>query len=160
MHLLQKKNECMFHKTEEYQLFANVCSAIFFPFSIFRDIFTIFEKTNTKSWIRNDPSAEKNTTITKGLNERRRVCSAVSTSLQLPGLYPARLLCPWDSPGRNIGVCCHALLQGNFLQGLNHSLLYLLHCRQMGSLPLAPPGKPTVSIYLGAIQNIILYHMT
>ena len=24
-----------------------------------------------------------------------------------------RLLCPWDSPGSNIGVGCHFLLQGN-----------------------------------------------
>ena len=29
------------------------------------------------------------------------------------GLLPARLLCPWDSPGKNTGVGCHALLQGN-----------------------------------------------
>ena len=27
---------------------------------------------------------------------------------------PARLLCPWDSPGQNTGVGCHALLQGIF----------------------------------------------
>ena len=26
-----------------------------------------------------------------------------------------RLLCPWDSPGENIGVGCRALLQGIFL---------------------------------------------
>ena len=28
------------------------------------------------------------------------------------GLYPARLLCPRDSPGKNTGVGCHSLLQG------------------------------------------------
>ena len=42
--------------------------------------------------------------------------------LTLPphGLYPARLLCPWDSPSKNTRVCCHALLQGIFpTQGLN-----------------------------------------
>ena len=27
---------------------------------------------------------------------------------------PARLRCPWDSPGKNTGVGCHALLQGIF----------------------------------------------
>ena len=33
---------------------------------------------------------------------------------------PARLLCPWDPPGKNTGVGCHFLLQGIFLeQGLN-----------------------------------------
>ena len=31
------------------------------------------------------------------------------------GLLPARLLCPWDSPGSNTGVGCHALLQEIFL---------------------------------------------
>ena len=40
----------------------------------------------------------------------------------------ARLLCPWDSPGKNTGVGCHALLQGIFpTQGLNQHLLHLLH---------------------------------
>ena len=33
-------------------------------------------------------------------------------TLQPHGLYPARLLCPWDSPDKNTGVGCHALLQG------------------------------------------------
>ena len=52
----------------------------------------------------------------------------MSESLQPYGLQPARLLCPWDFPGKNTGVSCHFLLQGIFLtQGLN---LGLLHCRQ------------------------------
>ena len=49
--------------------------------------------------------------------------------LTLCRLYPARLLCPWDSPGKNTGVDCHFLLQGIFpIQGLNPGLL---HCRQI-----------------------------
>ena len=52
------------------------------------------------------------------------------------------LLCLWDSPGKITGMGCHALLRGIFLtQGLNRSLLPILHW-QVGSLPLAPPGKP------------------
>ena len=44
-----------------------------------------------------------------------RVCrSLVSNSLQPHRLQPAKLLCPWDSPGKNTGVGCHALLQGIF----------------------------------------------
>ena len=44
------------------------------------------------------------------------------------GLHPARLLCPWDSLGKNTGVGSHSLFQGIFLtQGLN---LGLRHCRQ------------------------------
>ena len=59
-------------------------------------------------------------------------------------LWICRLLCPWDSPGMNTGVGCHALLQMIFLtQGLNLCHLCLL-LWQAGSLPLAPPGKPQV----------------
>ena len=37
---------------------------------------------------------------------------------------PARLLCPWDFPGKNTEVGCHFLLEGIFLiQGLNSHLL-------------------------------------
>ena len=40
---------------------------------------------------------------------------------------PPRLLCPWDSPGKNTGVACHSFLQGIFpIQGSNPGLL---HCR-------------------------------
>ena len=55
---------------------------------------------------------------------------------------PARLLCPWDFPGKNSGVGCHSLLWGIFpIQGSNPCLLYLLHW-QVDSLPLAPHGNP------------------
>ena len=53
---------------------------------------------------------------------------------------------PWDSPGNNAGVGCHALLQGIFqAQGSNPSVVRHLHW-QAGSLPLAPPGKPLYNI--------------
>ena len=35
----------------------------------------------------------------------------MSDSLPLYGLQPTRLLCPWNSPGKNTGVGCHFLLQ-------------------------------------------------
>ena len=38
--------------------------------------------------------------------------SAVSHSLRPLGLWPARLLCPWDSPSKKPGAGCHLLLQG------------------------------------------------
>ena len=34
----------------------------------------------------------------------------MSDSLQPHRLQPARLLCPWDSPGKNTGAGCHFLL--------------------------------------------------
>ena len=92
-------------------------------------------------------------------------CSVLFKSLQLHGLQPPRLLCPWTSPGKNSGVGNHALLQGIFLpQGSN---LGPLPCRQIfyclshspgdlpdpgiepgspalqaDALPSEPPGKP------------------
>ena len=54
-------------------------------------------------------------------------------SLRL-NVAPARLLCPWDSPGKDTGVGCHTLLQGIFpTQGSNPGFP---HCRR------EPPGKP------------------
>ena len=58
------------------------------------------------------------------------VTSVVSDSLESYKLQPARLLCPWDSPGENPRVGCHALFQGTFpTQGSNPRLQSLLHCR-------------------------------
>ena len=72
------------------------------------------------------------------------MCVLVAQScltLKPHGLQKARLLCPWNFPGKNTGMGCHALLQGIFLaQGSNPSLLHLLHWR-MASLPLVPPRK-------------------
>ena len=49
----------------------------------------------------------------------------VSNSLRFHGLQPARLLCPWDFPGKNTGVGGHFLLQRIFpTQGSNSGLLY------------------------------------
>ena len=39
-----------------------------------------------------------------------------------PWTVPARLLCPWDSPGKDTGVGCHFLLQG--LESRPKSLLW------------------------------------
>ena len=56
----------------------------------------------------------------------------LSNSRQPHGLWPTNLLCPWDSPGKNIGVGCHALIQVIFpTQGSNPGLLpcrWILYC--------------------------------
>ena len=41
------------------------------------------------------------------------VAQSCPTLLQPHRLQPARLLCPWDSPGKNTGVGCYSLLQGS-----------------------------------------------
>ena len=58
------------------------------------------------------------------------------------------LLFPWDSPGKNIGVGCHFLLQGIFpTQGSNPRLLACL-ALPADSLLIAPPGDFTQRILL------------
>ena len=57
--------------------------------------------------------------------------SAESDSLRHHGLQPARLLCPWDFPGKNMEVGCHFLLQGSSrprgqtdVSSINRQILY------------------------------------
>ena len=79
----------------------------------------------------------------------------LSDSLRPHGLQPARLLYPWDSPGKNTGVGCHALLQGIFpTQGSNPGPL---HCRRILD-GLSHQGSPRIlewvalSFFRGASQ--------
>ena len=70
--------------------------------------------------------------------------SVVSDSLRPHGLWPARLPCPWDFPGKNTGVGCHALLQEIFpTQELNPGLPYgkqiLYYLSHKGSPLTLPP---------------------
>ena len=68
-------------------------------------------------------------------------CSVESNSLQTRGLNPARLLFPWNFPGKITGAGCHVLLQGIFpTQGSNPRFPHLPH-RQVDYVPLCHPGK-------------------
>ena len=67
-------------------------------------------------------------------------CSVMSDSLQPHGLQPTRLLCPWDSPGKNTDVGSLSLLQGIFLT--QESNRGLLHCRQI-FYQLSYEGSPS-----------------
>ena len=79
------------------------------------------------------------------------VCLRIQSCLTLchpHGLYPTRLLCPWDSPGKNTGVGCPFLLRGIFLtQGPSSGLLPW----RVDSLPLSYLGNPTRMSYPDAI---------
>ena len=57
--------------------------------------------------------------------------SVVSDSLWPHGLWSTRLLCPWDSPGKNTGVGCP-----------NPGIKPGSPASQVDSLPLEPPRKP------------------
>ena len=72
--------------------------------------------------------------------------SVMSNSLQ----PHARLLCPWDSPGKNTGVDHHTLLPDDLPDPridprIEPASLTSLLDWQAGSLLLVPPGKPITS---------------
>ena len=97
----------------------------------------------------------------KSMKECMGMCYAVlshsvmSDTLRPYGLQPARLLCPWDSVGKNTAVGCHALLQGTFPnQGSNPCLLHLLHWLA-GSLSLAPLGKSCVGVIPSKFRTVV-----
>ena len=74
------------------------------------------------------------------MHQCMHTCLVMSDSLQPHGLQPTRLLCPWNSPGKNSGVGSHFLLQGIFpTQGSNPGLL---NCRQI-SYHLSHQGSPS-----------------
>ena len=78
----------------------------------------------------------------------------MSEFLQLHGLQPARLLCSWDSPGKNTRVGCHVLLQGIFLtQGWN---LGLLHC--WPTLHSEPPVSKLIGYIIVQGREATLHH--
>ena len=66
-------------------------------------------------------------------------CSILSYSLQSHVLSSLGSSLHGDSPGKNTGVGCHALLQGIFLT--QESNPHLLHW-QANSLPLSHRGSP------------------
>ena len=75
--------------------------------------------------------------------------SVVSDSLRPHGLHPTRLLCPWDSPGKNTGASSHSLLQEIFpTQALN---LGLLHWGQTLPPPILPQSRRR--LYPAAMQE-------
>ena len=87
--------------------------------------------------------------------------SVESDSLRPHGLWPIRLLCPWDFPGKSAGVDCHLLLQGN---PPNPGIEPLSPALQADALPSNPPGKPNFVIcpfyihkFISANPNLPFY---
>ena len=87
--------------------------------------FKMTYRSLTASFLTNNISSGTFSSSTVGCESS----SVVSSSLQPHGLWPARLVCPWNSPGQNTGEGSHSLLQGIFpTQGSNPGLP---HCRQI-----------------------------
>ena len=71
-----------------------------------------------------------------------KLLKSCPTLFESNGCHPSGSSVHGDSPGKNTGVGCHALLQGIYpTRGSNLCLLCLLQW-QMSSSPLVPPGKP------------------
>ena len=68
------------------------------------------------------------------------VCSVVSNPSRPHGLLPARLLCSWDSPGKNTRVGCDSLLQGIF-QPRDPTHISCVSCTGSGLFAPELPGK-------------------
>ena len=94
-------------------------------------IFLKSAKTHIKMWVVQDVMC-----IHPYAHMHRLSHSVMSNSLQPYGLSPSRLLRPWDSPGKNTGVGCHALLQESF----------------------QPRDWTRISFYVSCIGRWVLYH--
>ena len=85
----------------------------------------------------------------KGLYAACQVASVVSDSVRPHGLQPNRLLCPWDSPGKNTGVGCHFPLQCMKVESeseVTQSCLTLLD-----PMDCSPPGSSTHGIFQATV---------
>ena len=90
-------------------------------------------------------------------------------SLRPHVLQPARLLCPWDSPGKNTGVGCRALLQGSsqlrdwthisYVSGTGRRVLY--HWCHVGSPGCRPKVKNKCfileSLFIWSFLHSVIY---
>ena len=72
----------------------------------------------------------------------------------IPQTVATRLLCPWDSPGKDIRVGCHTCLQGIFpTRGSNPGLLY---CRWI-LYHLSHQGSPLLILFTYYDDNFYKY---
>ena len=71
---------------------------------------------------------------------RKTICGLATVVSDSFGQYSIRLLCPWDSPGKNTGVGCHTLLQRSS-QFRDQSFVSCLLHWEAGSLRPALPAK-------------------
>ena len=80
--------------------------------------------------------------------------SVMSDSLQPCGLWPARLLCPWNFPGKDTGEGCHFLFQEIIVTrghpGIQPGFL-LAPALQVDSSPLSHRGSPFLTCKLNII---------
>ena len=69
-------------------------------------------------------------------------------TLQPNGLWPARLLCPGASSGKNTGMGCHFILQGNLPDPGIEPVSPAAAVLAGGFFTTQTPGKPHIKIYM------------
>ena len=67
--------------------------------------------------------------------------SVVSNALRPSRLQPTRLLCPWDSPGKNTGVGCMPSCRAS-AQPSDRTHISYVSCIGRWVLAVAPPATP------------------
>ena len=88
---------------------------------------------------------------------RKAFVSQSCLTLRSHGLWPAKFLCPWNSPCKNTGLDTHSLLQGIFpTQGSNWGFPPAL---QTDSLLSEPPEKPVQTHQNIHLNGRILLHV-
>ena len=73
-------------------------------------------------------------------------CPVLSDSLRPHGLQPARLLCPWHSQGKNIGVGCYFLMCNTKAHTFN----------QLSALPPKPKVNLLIQCFILTFRLLIL----
>ena len=110
---------------------------------------------NNKTLLQSTRNYIQNPMINHNGKEYEKICcccqvaSVVSDSARPHGLQPTRLLCPWDSPGKNTGVGCHFLLQCMKVESeseVTHSCLTL-----SDPMDCSPPGSSIHGIFRATV---------
>ena len=82
----------------------------------------------------------------------------MSDSVQPHRQQPTRLLCPWDSPGKNTGVGCHFLLQ--CMKVKSESEVAQACPTLSDPMDCSPPGSSIHGIFQARVLECIAIAMT
>ena len=111
----------------------------------FTPVFTVALLTIASTWKQTKCPLTEEWIKKMGYTYTMKYCAVLSHSvtsdtLRPQGLQPARLLCPWDSPGKNTGVAAISFSRESSDPGIE----LVSPALQANSLPSEPPGKPQV----------------
>ena len=117
---------CFYGRTWWFCQFWGLSLILFPPLAAWKACFTYTCPCSSEVWSHTQRIAQRQEHPSVDHMGCFKTCCLVTQlcPTQPHGLEPARLLCPWESPGKNTGVGCHFLLQEIFLtQGSNLHIL-------------------------------------